>query len=353
MIGIIGFNSIKLMQFLNKYTDVLEKYNINYEVIFWNRDNVNLNTPENYISFNCKIDTYKSFFEKLFLFLKYTKFLYWKIKSRRYKKLIFLTTQTIIPLLPWALGKYKNKYIFDYRDITFERYYFYKLIVQKLISNSAITAISSKGFIDILGPSDRFVMSHNCYAFQFDSILHPKRKKINIVYWGMIRQIEYNKKICDLFGNDDRFCLKYHGEGFYKELQLYCKTKGYYNVVFTGTYNVKDIVKFAKDTDILMNTYENDEQQRLAITVKFYDAIKYSLPQIVTRNSYMSEVVEKEKLGISIDIDEFNLANIIYIWYKRIDYIDLYNSYKNYMQKIIKDDLKFEKNIMDFVNMKT
>ena len=38
MIGIIGFANLRIMQYLKKYTDILDAENIEYEVVYWNRD---------------------------------------------------------------------------------------------------------------------------------------------------------------------------------------------------------------------------------------------------------------------------------------------------------------------------
>ena len=39
-IGIIAFHNLHLMQFLYKYTDILDEQGIDYDVLYWNRDGV-------------------------------------------------------------------------------------------------------------------------------------------------------------------------------------------------------------------------------------------------------------------------------------------------------------------------
>ena len=42
-----------------------------------------------------------------------------------------------------------------------------------------------------------------------------------------------------------------------------------------------------------MNLYENDKQQKAALTVKLYDGIRYGLPMIIAKDSYMEEYIGK------------------------------------------------------------
>ena len=37
-IAIVGFHNLHLMQFLYKYTDIFDKNNISYDVLYWDRD---------------------------------------------------------------------------------------------------------------------------------------------------------------------------------------------------------------------------------------------------------------------------------------------------------------------------
>ena len=39
-IAIVGFHNLHLMQFLYKYTEILDRYNVEYDVLYWERDEV-------------------------------------------------------------------------------------------------------------------------------------------------------------------------------------------------------------------------------------------------------------------------------------------------------------------------
>ena len=171
MIAVIGFSDLHVMQFLEKYTNVFDKYDIDYKVIYWNRSLVenNIKNKEKYISFDYKINTYQPFYKKILGFLKYARFVRKLINKNKYEKLVILTTQTAIPLYDILIKKYKDKYIYDYRDITKEfKLSFYKKMVIKMIKNSKYTMFSSKGFIKALNleNSNKILIANNSRDFK-------------------------------------------------------------------------------------------------------------------------------------------------------------------------------------------
>ena len=63
MIGIIGFESLRIMQYLKRYTQILDAEKIDYEVVYWNRNGVP-NTDLRYIPYNVTMNTYVPFKKK-------------------------------------------------------------------------------------------------------------------------------------------------------------------------------------------------------------------------------------------------------------------------------------------------
>ena len=349
MIGVICFNSLRYAQFVYKYTDLFDSNNIQYEVVYWNREGDSVGRGSNWISYEKRVNTFQPFYKKVFRFIGFTRFMFKTIKIKDYDKLIILTTQTAVPLFTLLTGKYKNRYIYDYRDITYENFCIYKKIVNKLIDSSYFTAISSKGFIEskyLYSHDGKFIISHNSRDLSSVTIDKIPSQKIRIVYWGQVRQPEFNKRICDYFGNDERFFLTYHGAGFHEELVKYVEDKHYNNIRFTGAYNIHDIESFVKETDFVLNLYENDKQQQPAMTVKFYDSLKYSLPMIVAVGSYMGEVVKENYLGItfnnSIDPD------FLFEELRSFDFVRFNYSCKVYRDRILAEDQLFFDSVFQF-----
>lgn len=355
MIGIIGFNDLSLMQFLKKYTNILNEQNVGYEIVYWNRSGVqeDVEYKGKTISYEKPINTYQSFYKKILGFIRYTAFMYKTINAQKYDKLIILTTQTAIPLYPLLVGKYREKYIYDYRDITKEKKLgLYAKMVKKLIRCSAFTAFSSKGFWSELGikENEKTIVSHNTQKVCEKSEYQVKKNNktpLNLVYWGMVRQVEFNKTVCDCFGNDDRFNVVYHGEGYYKELSQYCEQKGYKNISFTGRYAFSEIPNFVENTDILNCLYENDETQKPAMPVKAYDAVHYRLPVVVTAGSHLEEF-NKETLGCFAFDSEGKNADLLFDWYTGISEEDIEKGYRELENQIYCDDKVFEDKLLAF-----
>lgn len=351
-LAIVGFHNLHLMQFLYKYTDILDHAGIEYDVIYWDRD---MDPTIKYkkfegtpIAFQYKMSNYQPKYLKLIGFIKCIRFAKKKIKEGQYNRLIFLTTQTILPLFQTAM-KYSNRYIYDYRDITYEKLAVGKGRIQKLIMNSYMTAMSSMGFKEITGDSPKIIMAHNCSGMDFIPVKKNTSDKIRVSFWGIVRQVEFNKRICDLFGSDSRFELIYHGEGYVDALEEYCTEKGY-GVIFTGRYSSQEIKAFASNTDILLNLYENDDKQTLAMTVKYYDAVRYGLPMLVTEGSYMENRVKGNNAVFLVNIERVT-ADEILKWYLSLECDDTItrNLYEAEIEEIKADEDRFERTLLDFV----
>lgn len=349
-IAIISVNDLFLMQYLFKYTEILDNQNIKYDVIYWNRskeESLNQNFGGNKICFRYVMNNYDFRIFKLKGFLKYIRFVRKNIRVNRYDKIILLTTQAALPIYLFNRNiRKKILYVYDFRDLTYERNFICKKLIKNIIKNSYFTAISSLGFKEVIGNSNKIIMSHNVRGLVYTPLEKiASNDKIRIVYWGMIRQVEFNKKVIDFFGGDNRFDVVYHGEGYVSDLEKFCKDKGYINIKFTGKYNPEQIISFVKETDILLNLYENDFVQRLATTVKLYDGIRFGLPMIIAKGSYMDKLMQDNKYVFALDIEK-QTSNDIYNWFNNLNYID--NPYKKEIEDINKDDLLFEKKLLEF-----
>lgn len=351
-LGIIGFHNLHLMQFLDKYTTILDKYNVDYDVLYWNRDGVSYKKRFNgkTICFKYLTDNYCNKLQKVKGFLKCRKFFLKTIQKNKYDKLILLTTQTAIALCDIVLSKYKRNYIFDYRDITGEKNYLYYKLVKQLIQYSYITSISSPGFIQTLGDEKKYVISHNCNLLDYNELSENKKNDsiIKITFWGMIRQLDYQKKVCDFFGNDPRFELCYHGEGGGQQLKEYCAFYNYNNITFTGRYYPEQIKTFAEQTDILLNLYDNEGKQEYALTAKLYDGIRYGIPMLISKGSFMESFIGSKQMVYYFSFADTDKDNII-LWYKSLDRKVLQDEAKKIIEMINKDEKMFKNKLLEFV----
>lgn len=349
-IAIIGFHNLHLMQFLYKYTEILDSYNVDYDVLYWERDDVQypIKFKGRPLKFTYATSNYMPRWKKIIGYLKCRSFFEKQIKDNKYEKIILLTTQTAIALAPLVLARYKKNYIYDFRDLSMEKFFPYRAIEMKLIKSASFVSISSLGFIEFLSADGAYVLSHNCKNLTINKKSMSKDTPIRITFWGMVRQETFQKRICDKFGNNDQFVISYHGEGCTKRLEEYCREKHYNNIHFTGRYYPEDIESFITDTDILLNLYENEGKQEHALTVKLYDGVRYQLPMLVTKDSYMGQYLEDYRFAMGIDLEHIDTKEIVE-WYSNLEEAVLEEDFDRFAKQVGIDDGIFEQKLMGFV----
>lgn len=323
-IAILCCGDLSRAQYIYKYLKFFDENGYKYDLIYWNRSNEdNRDKCEgSLIEFNKIIDSYLPFYKKIFSYIEFASFVNNQIKNHDYKAIICLTSPMAVCVVKNLLCKYKKRYLFDFRDLTKEYFSLYKKLVQSIAYNSGLFVASSPGYLDWFDMKHigEFCLCHNTFSkVSFKKNFYKNEKEpIRIAYWGAIRQIEYNKKVCDYFGNREEIEFIYHGEGGGAELDAYCREKNYNNIRFTGKYYLNEISRFAAETDIVFCAYDIDFVTSPAMAVKVYDSIEYQLPIIVTKGSFMEKYLEGISHMMPIDIKETKLEDII-LWYKEID----------------------------------
>ncbi len=328
---IIGFAKIKYMPYLNLYLDNIDTNKNEVHILYWNRDlqqedvshikNVTLH------EFKCYQEDDVSRVSKIGSFLKFRRFAKKLIKKEKFDFLIVLTSVLAVLLSDILSGKYKNKYFFDYRDVTYERYGFYKKLVQTIEKKSRLTFVSSDAF-RVYFPEDDQKRIQTTYNFLTDSLNHRKDKelfgikseKIRIAFWGFIRHEEINTKIIKRIGNDQRFELHYYGreQETARNLKKYAETNNIKNVFFHGEYKPEDRYEFIKNTDVIHNIYD-DSNMMCATSNKYCDGAIFRIPQICTQGSYMGKKVEEYGIGCAVDVNSKEFADRVYHYYNCID----------------------------------
>ncbi len=92
----------------------------------------------------------------------------------------------------------------------------------------------------------------------------------------------------------------------YNEISEYCKDKDY--VKFTGKYNYsKDIARLYGSVDCVYAVYDADNANvRIALPNKLYESVYCCLPLIVSKGTYLSDLVIKWGVGVSISHKDVN-----------------------------------------------
>ena len=228
----LGFAKLKIMPYINFYLKAFKEKETDIHIVYWNRDlkEEELNPEYTYYEFKHFQNDNVSKLKKVYPFFKYRKFVKQILKRQEFDRVILLTTMPAVLLADILKRKFRNNYIFDYRDSTLERYSVFKKLVSIVVNNSYATFTSSDGFRRFLPKSSKIYTSHNLLL---DSLEHRDVRKtqpfehipIRIAFWGLLRNININKKIVERLGNDQRFELHYYGRRQSDVFENYCKEK--------------------------------------------------------------------------------------------------------------------------------
>ena len=352
MISIIFCGDLRYCPYLSRYTDRLELAHSDYEVLFWNRSALKLNVKDNYKYYDSPSGEELEKSKKMLDFLGFRK---WVKKQLKYSKpdgIIFLSTLSAV-LLCDVTNKYNKRYVFDIRDYSYENISVFRKIESRIISNSYFTAISSKGFKAFL-PEHEYVIAHN---FNRNEMIDPycfskKREPYQIVWNGSVRYFIYQKKYLDIFKNDPRFIMVYHGAGIDLDLyKNYCNDNGINNVLFTGAYDNRDKARLLKEAAFLNNCYggRDGDELRYAISNRFYDGLVYHIPQIVEADGYKAKETLRLKVGLGVE-PTFDLPDRLYQYYSDLDAEIFDKNCETALSEVILDDDNYIQRIDEFAN---
>lgn len=355
-VGVIIFGDIRFCPYIRKYIETLETEKVDYDIILWNR----VSGEDNSQFFNAKIHEYKghlhsaSRISKIMHFIAYRSFVKKIIKQEKYDRLIVMPTMTAVLLAGLLEKKYKNNYIFDYRDVTYEKYSFYKKNVKKLVRNSYFTAISSEGFKNVIGSEGDIFIAHNFNYSDIENGVKERdfapKDKLNICFIGMIREYDMMQRLLEIFGGDSRFNLVIHGDGDLYETVKDMSSK-YTNVVMTGKFTYKDKPVLLKDMDMLAYFYPATAVNMYAIANKFYDGMIYKIPTIANAATYSGKKVKDLNVGCNINWNDSNekIKEEVFNYYNNIDSDEFNSCANNYIKTILEEDKKYIERIKEFV----
>lgn len=349
---ITGFAKIKYMPYLDPYLENLDRERNDIHLLYWNRDLKEEDTKklegitlhefaslqEDDVARLSKLDNFKKFRDYAVSVLK-----------EGFDFVIVLHSLPAVLLSKELVGSYKNKYIFDYRDFTYENFFPYKTVIHTLVKNSYKTFVSSDAFRAFLPDSSKIYTAHNILARDIKNkkdTQKTKSDKIRIGFWGFIREEKTNIKIIEKLANDERFELHYYGreQGICEALKEYA-LKNASNVYFHGEYNPDERDNFVKNVDLIHNIY-GDTNMTLAVSNKYYDGMIFETPQLVMKNSYMGVLVNNNHIGKAVNPADENFADEIFEYYKRLDLKEFKKDCREnlvktkHQQKIITDIVK-------------
>ena len=334
-LGLLLPTNIYFCPYVKIYTDVLDKNNIQYDIIYPDKRGLKEEAAYRYTR---KIDDKANKIAKLLYYWDYSRFLRKTIKKEQYDKLIVFGPQVAIFLKSFLKKHYKNKFILDYRDLSIEQNF--KGIYGELMELAALHVVSSPGFIKCLPNVCDSVLSHNLDINIFKQSINDNdlsytinNKEINVLTIGGIRDYEQNAAVIEALGNRENFLVSFVGRGIdAPRLEEFSKKGNYKNVRFSGYYDKKDESSIINKSTMMNIFYPRKLSHDTALSNRFYNSIFFRKPMITTADTIQGEYTKNYKLGLAIT-DTTNLAEEI------TTYLNTFNKeeYEENRKKLLKD----------------
>jgi hypothetical protein len=292
--------------YANIYSKILNDLNIDYDYLAWDRTLIG--------------ETGGVFYKRKFLYgsknkikwvynyYRYSLFLIKQIKANKYDKLVIFGPQVGLFLYYFLRRRYNKRFCFDYRDIFIDQ--LFPKLFNRLMQISSLNVISSPGFKLYLPKGIEYTQSHNFDIETLEDGLHNIKNNgfsstndITILTIGSIRDFNENYQIMRALHNKSNYFLKFIGRPDRDGAKLkHCSIiDKQMNVEFIGFYKDEDEPQIINDADFI-NIFRPDKIKCTStFTNRFYYALIYKKPMLVTKRSLEGSYVEKYNLGISLD----------------------------------------------------
>ena len=315
-IGIIAANNIRYSPYIFFYTDILSKNNIEYELIYPDRNGFEerFDGTSHTLPWNRKLPT-------LLNYAIYSNAVKRVIKRRGYDALIVLTSVNAAYLALWLKRNYAKRYIVDIRDYSHENIPPYYYLESIALRNSLMNVISSAKFTEFLPAAD-YSVCHNLNqddAEQADYSFCKAEDVIRIGYVGALAYVDQCNRLMKLVAEDERFSLDYYGSSVSEPvLKEYAQQLCCDRIRFHGAYSASEKAAIIQKTDILFNAYGNGiPLLDYALSNKLYDSLIHRKVILTCPNTFMTEM--GGPLAFPIDLSSAKTLDELYDWYRGID----------------------------------
>ena len=302
-IGLIMPGNIWFCPYVKIYQRILDEEKIEYDLISWNRDG----TESQGIQFNRQFKM-KGGLSKLVPYIKYASFIKETIRKQNYDKLIVFGPQVAIFINSFLTKHYSKRYIFDYRDLSIEQKFYFKRAFLKVLRNSFANVISSPGFKQCLPKGFEYLLSHNFnidlvrQALSSKEVDNSTSETINVLTIGGIRDYGSNIEVVKALANKKEFLVKFVGKGSASELiKDYAMQNKIDNIQFEGYYPKEKESEYIRKSTFLNIFYPRIISHDTALSNRFYNALIYRKPMVVTADTTQGNYVKQHQLGLSLE----------------------------------------------------
>ena len=355
-IGLILPGNVWFCPYVHIYTQILDEQKADYDIISWNRDgseNQRLQFDKQYKS-NGRLS-------KIYPYLRYASYIRKTIREKHYDKLIVFGPQLAIFINRFLAKYYKGRYIFDYRDLSIEQKSYFKHPFQRVLRNSYVNVISSPGFKKCLPSGFEYLLSHNFNVNAVREALagggdesevrSSTTTPINVLTIGGIRDYSSNIEVVKALANKKGFSLQFVGKGEASEMiEEYVSHHSIENVKFEGYYPKEKEAGYIRQSSFLNIFYPRIITHDTALSNRFYNALIYRKPMIVTADTTQGDYVKKHHLGLSLtDCDNLDIQLSEYL--STMDYDAFSHRCNELLREFLRDYDILKSRVIDFLSI--
>lgn len=351
---IIGHTERNYLPYIEKYTTFFDENSVDYDIICWQREEKPASSIPN--EYNFFEEAKEGAMNKIRSYLNFKKYVLAILEKNNYDKVIILTTVPAIFLRKYLHTHFKNRYLFDFRDYSFEKFLPYKKMVDKLIEESQITTISSHGFMDFLNRNKKIIMNHNIpVGINKQEPTNIKEKSvINIGFVGGVRYYEENCALISKLQNEFRYQLWYIGKPVSDcDLKAFCESNEISNVSFIGKYNNAEKIELYKNMEMINSIYgDHSLEVTTALPNRLYEACLLKKPIISSKGTFLGEMIERYRLGLVLDVETDDVLTLINHYVENFDMEQFNHGCEEFLLDVAHDEEVLYGHLKQFIKEK-
>ena len=340
--AIVAFNNIKFSPYVFPYVNYLKSIDADVDLIYADRGGF----KEHIDGVNLRPTAWNGNVHKALNFISFRNTVKKILKSEEYDFVFVLTTFPAVLLSGYLASEYKDRYLVDIRDFTYESNKVYYRAECKALKNAAMRVISSSGFKCFL-PDCEYTVCHNVVSEYSEGAKLFERgtgKRLTIGYVGTIAYAENCIKMIDIVRKDERLEFHFHGNENGCRVKEYIKSIGCDRIKYFGEYKPSEKGCIIESVDLLFNVYGNGRQLlERALSNKLYDSMYYKKPLLVSPKTDMHR--ETQPFSFAVDFGE-GTADRLCDWYDNINGDEFNKFADNFLKKTFSENDVF-KNRLD------
>lgn len=295
-----------------KTVETLKSKGFSTKILAWNREGRKVTLDDKIITYNQKIGYGKKIkkFTNLISFGK-------KIKSviKEYNPDYIHSVDFEMQFLSYIYSK-RCLMVYEIYDIKFFSNKFINQIrhrLEKYILKKVSFVVYASPFFNkyYALDSEKYVVINNKPDLLLSSLettddnLKEKEgnTKTKIGFVGTVRYFNEFKIAFDSFKNKEDFDFLIYGSGpDLDKLKEYALNNNINNVSFYGRFESSNLPIIYKNIDFVWACYpKNDLNVRYAVSNKYFESLAFKTPILVSNDTYLGDLVEKNKTGLAID----------------------------------------------------